>query len=82
MDNLDNYTINSEDKKDWMNNLKNFINNTNNKYINSEFSVLDIEKNEDYFNAKVRIADGVGSWTNYIDISPKQLKQIKAILLK
>lgn len=82
MDNLDNYTMNSEDKKEWMNNLKKFYINTHNKYINSEFSDLDIEKNEDYFNAKIRIADGVGSWTNYIDISPKQLNLIKAILLK
>ena len=51
------------------------------KMVNSEFSILDINQDEDYFNACIRIADGVGSWTDYIKISPKQLKQIKAILL-
>lgn len=56
--------------------------NTHNKYINSEFSILDINREPDYFNAKIKIADGVGSHTNYIDISREQLKQIKKILLK
>lgn len=56
--------------------------NRHNEYINSQFSQLDINREEDYFNAKIKIADGVGSWTNYIDIDAKQLEQIKAILLK
>lgn len=65
MDNLDNYTINNEEKKDWMNGLKKFVNNTNTKYTDNMKAKMDILKTKiketksdiDFYKEKLEAAE-------------------------